>query len=140
MVKKKKVLAFGTFDLIHEGHIHFLNKAKKHGDELVVIVARDETVKKVKGQKPLYSEDRRKEQVEYLGIADKVFLGNRVDKYGVIRRHNPDVIALGYDQKHFVDGLSKIVEKLEKKPKIVRISSYKPHKFKSSLLRKEIKR
>jgi len=132
---KKRVLVFGTFDLIHPGHIHFLKKAKKHGDELVVIVARDETVKQVKGRKPLYNEDQRKEQVEYLRIADKVVLGNRVDKYGVIRRYAPHVICLGYDQRHFIDGLEKIIEKLDRKPKIIRINAYKPEKYKSSLLK-----
>lgn len=140
MAGKKRVLVFGTFDLIHPGHIHFLKKAKKHGNELVVIVARDETVKKIKGQDPLYDEDQRKEAVEYLGIADKVSLGNRVDKYGVVRRFSPDIIALGYDQKHFVDGLSRIIEKLEKKPKIVRIKAYKPKKYKSSILKKRVKK
>ena len=134
---KKRVLVFGTFDLIHPGHIHFLKKARKHGDELVVIIARDQTVKKLKGKKPLYDEDQRKEQVEYLRIADQVALGNRVDKYRVIRRFSPHVICLGYDQKHFVDGLEKIIKKLDKKPKIIRIKPYKPEKYKSSLLKKK---
>jgi FAD synthetase len=137
MAKKKRVLVFGTFDLIHPGHLHFLKKAKKQGDELVVVVARDETVKEVKGEEPLYDEDQRKEAVEYLGIADKVSLGNRVDKYGVVRRFSPDVICLGYDQTHFVSGLERTIKKLEKKPKIVRISAYKPKKYKSSILKRK---
>ena len=135
-MEKKRVLVFGTFDLIHPGHIYFLKKAKKQGDALIVIIARDQTVKRIKKKKPLYNEDQRKKQVKDLKIADKVFLGNRIDKYRIIRKYSPDIICLGYDQKHFVDGLIKIIGKFEKKPKVIRINSYKPKKYKSSLLKK----
>jgi FAD synthetase len=63
VTKKKIVLASGTFDLLHLGHVRFLEEAKKAGGknaELVVIVARDSTVKARKGKKPIMPEDQRR--------------------------------------------------------------------------------
>lgn len=108
---KKTVLASGTFDLLHLGHVRFLEEAKKAGGknaELIVIVARDSTVKERKGKYPVMPEDQRRALVESLKVVDEAILGLEnfsIDK--VIEKINPDIIAVGHDQ----DGIEKEVEK-----------------------------
>ena len=96
-------MCFGTVDLLHEGHKFYLNEAKKLGDYLVVVVARDETVEAVKKQPPLNNEKVRVHNLQQLRIADKVILGNTGDKLKVVEDEKPAVIALGYDQTFFTD-------------------------------------
>jgi FAD synthetase len=128
----KKVVCAGTFDHLHLGHINFLIQAKALGDELIVIVARDETVKKIKGFSPTDSEGTRRHNVENTGIPNLVVLGNLgADLFQILREIKPDIIALGYDQR--------VSEKeiLERFPhcKVVRLSSFQPEKYKSSFFR-----
>ncbi len=131
----KKVLAFGTFDILHPGHSHMLRAAKKLGDHLTIIIARDATVEKVKGKKALFDEKTRLKNLKQLNIADKVRLGNLGNKYQVIIDEKPDIIALGYDQKFFVDDLQNIIDK---NTKIVRLKAHKPEIYKSSKIRAKI--
>ena len=128
----KKVLTFGTFDILHPGHSFMLKKAKKYGDHLTVIIARDATVCKVKGKKTVFGEKTRLQNLAKLNIADKVRLGCLGNKYKVITDEKPDVIALGYDQKFFVDDLKNVVGK---NVQIMRLKPYKPGIYKSSKLR-----
>jgi FAD synthetase len=125
-----KVMVFGTFDLLHKGHLYFLNEAKKHGDYLIVVVARDNTVEKIKNKKPVHAELERKHNIENTKIADKVILGEKELSYNCIINEKPDVICLGYDQN------SQSVELKFSKIKYVRIPPYKPHKYKTSKIRK----
>ena len=129
----KKVIAFGTFDLVHLGHVHMLKEARSYGDFLVVVIARDETVQAVKKHRPVNNEKIRLQHVRNLGVADKVCLGNLGDYFQVIAEENPDVVALGYDQKVALDKLSAVIED---HVKIVRLSPYKPEIYKSSKLKK----
>jgi len=129
------VMCFGSFDILHPGHIFFLKRAKSLGDKLVVVIARDSTIKEVKGITPKYNERQRQEHIRDLKIADKVMLGYETDKYEVIEEINPDVIALGYDQDGFADNLKEEMEKRKMAPKIVRLTSYKEEHYKSSKLR-----
>ncbi len=134
----KKVLVFGTFDIFHEGHRYFLRQAKKQGDFLRVVVARDETVFKVKRKKPLHNEKQRLVQVEKSGLSDEVILGNLKDKYAVVKKIAPEIICLGYDQEFFIENLEKKLQEFGlEKTKIIRLKSYKRDIFKSSLLAKE---
>lgn len=116
--RKKVVLASGTFDLLHLGHVRFLEEAKKSGGqnaELIVIVARDSTVKTRKGKKPIMSEDQRRALVESLKVVDEAILGWEdfsIDK--VIERIKPDVIAVGHDQ----DGIENEVKKATAENKV----------------------
>jgi FAD synthetase len=109
--KKKVVLASGTFDLLHFGHVKYLEEAKKAGGEnaeLVVIVARDNTVEKRKGKKPVMPEDQRRALVESLKVVDEALLGyEEFDMGKVIERIRPDIIAVGHDQ----DGIEREVRK-----------------------------
>ncbi len=95
----KKVLVFGTFDVFHKGHEYFLKESKKYGDKLLVVIARDETVKKVKGKNPKNNENKRKKVVEDSGLVDKAVLGYKDDRYKIIEELKPGVICLGYDHK-----------------------------------------
>lgn len=125
----KKVMVFGTFDILHPGHLHMLKEAKEYGDDLVVIVARDNTVGEVKGHPPTNNEDVRLKNLEKLGIATKVRLGHLNDKHQVISEEKPDIVALGYDQRFFIDELE---NQLESTTSIVRLSPYQPAIYKSS--------
>ena len=91
----KKVMVGGVFNLIHPGHIHFLREAKRHGDYLVVVLASDETA----AGKLLFPASVRKRMVESISFVDKVVVGSPGDRTAVIRKENPDVIVLGYDQE-----------------------------------------
>ena len=137
-MKKTKVLAFGTFDLLHPGHKSFLNQAKKLGDSLTVVVACDRTIKHLKGITPHHNEKQRVEMLKKLKIADRVLLGQHdfKKKYDIILKIKPDIIALGYDQKFFIKNLPAIIKKLGKRCKIVRLKAYHPRKYKSSIYRK----
>lgn len=133
--KTKKILVFGTFDLLHEGHKYFLNESKKYGGKLIVVVARGKTVKYIKGFNPTQSENKRLRNVEETGIADKVLLGSKSDYYSILSDVKPDIICLGYDQRAFVDKLDKEIESRGLKTTIIRIKSYKPKIYKSSLMK-----
>ncbi|MDD4901145.1 MAG: HD domain-containing protein [Patescibacteria group bacterium] len=131
------VMAFGTFDLLHPGHEYFLRQAKKQGDYLIVIIARDLTVKKVKGKLPQANEKQRQQAVLSLNLADKAVLGSLTDKYAAIKKYQPDIIALGYDQTHFVRGLKEQIKKLKLNAKIIRLKPFKTDQYKSSILKME---
>ncbi len=107
------VLASGVFDLLHYGHIRFLEEAKKLGgseSRLVVIVARDETVLRLKGRRPVIPEDQRRALVEALKVVDEALLGYEDMKLeAVIERVRPDIIAVGYDQEEIEKEVRRIV-------------------------------
>ena len=132
----KTIMAFGTFDILHPGHINFLRQAKSFGN-LITVIARDRTVYRVKGQLPRHNESERQRAVKFSGIADKVILGSLTDKYAAIKKYRPDVIALGYDQKFFVAELESELKKLNLNTKIIRLKSFQPKKYKSSILKNE---
>lgn len=131
----KKVMAFGTFDLIHPGHYYYLNKAKELGDCLIVVVARDANALKAKGRKPENSEGARLKNVEKMGIADEAILGDEKDSFLPIEKNKPAVIALGYDQKPGGKILKKELRKRGLKAEIIRIDALRPDVYKSSKLR-----
>ena len=132
----KTVLVFGSFDLLHEGHKYFLNEAKGLGDKLIVVVARDSTIEDFKGHTPKFSEQERVLHIEELNIADEVRLGYKGDKWKVIELIKPEIIALGYDQNSYTKGLETGMKDRGLKIRIVRLESFNPEKYKSSLLKK----
>lgn len=127
----KRVMVFGTFDILHPGHIEFLRQAKRYGDFLIVSLAREIWIKKIKGRKPMHSEGDRKSLLQAVKFVDKVVLGSKQDYLGHILRHKPDVICLGYDQKAFTEGLQEKLSARGLKVKIVRVRSYKKELYKS---------
>ena len=132
----KKAMVFGTFDIQHRGHEYLLKQAKKYGDYLIVVLARDKTVLKIKKRKPVYNEKKRLENLKKLKIANKIILGSLKDKYHQILKEKPDIICLGYDQKVFTKNLKENLSKRNLFPKIIRLKSFHPEKYKSSVLRK----
>lgn len=101
--KRPVVLASGVFDLLHIGHVRYLEEAKKTGGKnakLVVIVATDNTVKRRKGKKPVLPEDQRLELVKSLKVVDEAILGYEgFDINKVIDKIKPDIITVGHDQE-----------------------------------------
>lgn len=93
-----RVMATGVFDLLHPGHLHYLTESRKLGDELVVVIARDSTAKKLK-REPVVNEESRRQMVESLKPVDRAILGSTTDMYDTVEQVRPDVIALGYDQR-----------------------------------------
>ena len=126
--KKKVVLASGTFDLLHLGHVRFLEEAKKAGGEtaeLIVIVARDNTVKARKGKKPIMPEDQRRALVESLKVVDEAILGWEnfsIDK--VIERINPDIIAVGHDKVGIESEVMKAIEEKRVSIEVAKIGRF----------------
>jgi FAD synthetase len=132
---KKIVMAFGTFDYFHAGHENYLKQAKALGDQLIVVVARDDTVRKVKTKTAMYSERKRLRDVGKSEHVDKAVLGNSDDKYKVIKKYKPNILALGYDQFVFTYGLKQLFIKEGLNTKIVRLQAFEPKTFKSSIIR-----
>ncbi|MFA5792999.1 MAG: adenylyltransferase/cytidyltransferase family protein [Candidatus Gracilibacteria bacterium] len=132
---KKIVMAFGTFDYFHAGHENYLKQAKELGDTLIVVVARDETVKKTKGESPSFNEKKRLRDVSACKYVDKAVLGDTDDKYYVIKKYTPQILALGYDQFVFTYGLEKFFIQEKLNAEIVRLKPFEPQTFKSSILK-----
>lgn len=131
----KRVLVFGTFDGLHAGHINFFEQAKKLGDQLIVVVARDVTVNEVKASFPRRSELLRLRAVKQCKLVDEAALGNIGDPYLIVKKIQPDVIALGYDQKAFTDGLEKLSVAGGVKAQIVRLKPFLPEKYHSVIIK-----
>jgi FAD synthetase len=135
-----RVLAFGTFDVFHPGHEYFLKQAKSYGDELVVVVARDSTVRALKKKEPLHDESSRLKVISELFYVDDAFLGHVDDKYKVIEELRPDVICLGFDQESYTSGLEDKIKEFGLETRIVRIGAYKPEKYKSSRIKERFEK
>ena len=120
---KKRVMAVGVFDILHLGHLHYLQEARKLGDELVVVVATDEMVRRRKHQ-PIIAEEMRLEMVRGLEPVDDAILGDPNDQLKSVERLRPDIIALGYDDYHKVDELKARLAERGLAPEIVRITKF----------------
>jgi len=134
--KRKIVLASGNFDLIHLGHVRYLEEAKRAGGEnaeLVVIVARDSTVEKMKGKKPVMSEDQRRSLVEALKVVDEAVLGyEELDINKVLEKIRPDIIAVGHDQDAMEKAVRKAVTQKGLKIQIAKIGKFGKKELNSS--------
>ncbi|RLF42181.1 MAG: FAD synthase [Thermoplasmata archaeon] len=119
-----RVMATGTFDLLHMGHIYFLKEAKKLGDELIVVVACDDTVRKMKHE-PVTPEHMRVNIIKELKMVDDAVIGYKDDMYRIVEEIKPDIIALGYDQIHDEEKIKKELKKRGIKAEVVRLPKYK---------------
>jgi len=135
--KAKTVMIFGTFDILHAGHENLFQQIRELADQVIVVLARDNTVKKLKGESPINSERERMRNMKEKGYADKIVLGEHKDKYRTIKKLRPDIIALGYDQFAFTYRLSKLMIDEKLPTKIVRLKPYKPLIYKSRILREK---
>lgn len=132
---KGRVLVFGTFDLLHPGHVAMLRAAKRYGDELVVVVARDSDVNSRKGT-PLFNERERLVMVRSIRYVNRAMLGDVSGRVTKIRRLAPDVICIGPDQDSKHPSLLLQLPHLKKIPRIIKIAGYKRARYQSSFLRK----
>ena len=132
----KTVMCAGTFDTVHPGHLFYLSEAKKYGDKLIVVVARDDTSESFKGKKPIHDEKERLEKVRTLEIVDEAVLGHHGNIFDVIEEIKPDVICLGYDQNVQKNQLEEELRKRGLKAEVIRIDSYMPNIYKSSKIKK----
>lgn len=118
------VLAGGVFDILHPGHVFFLERAKEKGDVLVAVVARDSTVARRK-RIPIVPEEQRVEMVAALKPVDVALLGDEGDIYATVEKVEPDVIALGPNQTHREDELRGELKKRGISCEIVRVREYR---------------
>ncbi len=134
--EKRVVLASGVFDLLHLGHVRFLEEAKKTGGknaELIVIIARDSTVENKKGRRPVMSENQRRALVESLKVVDEAVLGfEKFDLGDVVELIKPDVIALGYDQTEVEKATKQYVNSHKLDIRVVRIGKFEEDELDSS--------
>lgn len=131
-------MVFGTFDYLHAGHENIFSQAREHGTHVLAIIAKDRTVKTIKGEFPDHTEKERLKNLQDTGWADKVILGNARDKSKVIRDYRPNVIALGYDQFAFTYRLEKFLMEIKLDAKIVRLKPYFPDMYKSSIVKRQL--
>ena len=129
--KKVRVMAFGTFDLVHVGHIKFLEEAKRLGGEnaeLTVVISRDSNVEKYKKRPPIFNEEERKTVIQALKPVDRAILGYEgEDLLRIVEENNPDIIVLGYDQRIDPKEFQKFKQELKEREinaKVVRLPKY----------------
>jgi FAD synthetase len=124
MEKMVKVMATGTFDILHMGHIYYLKEAKKLGDSLAVVVATDSTVRKLKHE-PINPQEIRLNLIKELKMVDEAYIGYENDIYKIVKEVKPDIIALGFDQIHDENEIIIQLKKRKINAKIVRITEFK---------------
>jgi len=133
---RKTVLATGVFDLLHIGHLRFLEESKKKGgpgSKLVVVIARDKTVFLRKGKGPVVPEDQRRELVAALRVVDRAILGREeIDLLGILEEVKPDVVCVGYDQDEIRVAVTRLIKKEGLAVRVVRIRRFGPVGFNSS--------
>ena len=132
----KTVLATGVFDLLHLGHLRFLEESKRKGgpwSKLVVVVARDKTVFRRKGKGPIIPEDQRRELVGALRVVDQAILGREeIDLLGILKEVKPQIVCVGYDQDEIRSGVTRLIRKQGLPIRVIRIRRFGPIGFNSS--------
>ena len=137
--KKDKVMVFGVFDLLHEGHRAFLRAAAEHGEEVIAVVARDEMVRTLKQKIPAQNEAERLQALGAIPEVSHAELGDsELGSYAVLKRHQPDVICLGYDQEVLADDLAIRMAAGEiPVARLVRLAAHEPEYWHTTLLTKK---
>ncbi len=132
-----RVMIFGTFDIVHPGHRNFFKQARSLAKNpfLIVSIARDKNVRRIKGVYPSNTQWERRLVVAQEAGVDRVVLGGAKDHVPHIIFEKPDIIALGYDQVAYIEGLDKALQNAGLKTKIIRLKPYKPHLYKTSIIR-----
>lgn len=128
----RRIVATGTFDILHPGHIYYLEESKKLGDELFVIVARDVNVKHK--PHPIVPEDQRLQMVAALKPVDHAMLGDTKDMFLPIEKIHPEIITIGFNQMFDEQKLTLQLTERNLTPKIVRIGKFPEGDLSSSRL------
>ena len=130
------VLVFGTFDVIHPGHLSFLRQAKKRGDRLVASIARDAFVERFKGKRPQHNQEQRIRHIKETGLVDDAYLSDEVQgTYSLVDRIRPQVICLGHDQDMLRSDLERYLAEHPREIALVSLDPYKPEIYKSSRIK-----
>lgn len=132
-----RVMVFGTFDMLHEGHLDMFRQARALAPNvhLVASIARDINVARVKGRESRRTEEDRRALVAACPLVDGVILGDSKGYIEHIRATRPDIIALGYDQSgRYVDQLQGDLTDAGIGATVVRLAAHKPHIYKTSKL------
>jgi cytidyltransferase-like protein len=135
-----RIMVFGTFDMIHAGHEDLFRQARALGDEpyLIVSVATDANVDRIKGKKPQRSQDERRELVAASPLVDEAIIGDEAGYIDHILAQKPDIIALGYDQTgEYVEDLQQDLAQSGLSTKVMRLQAFEPERFKTSKLHDE---
>ncbi|HEY4513491.1 MAG TPA: adenylyltransferase/cytidyltransferase family protein [Candidatus Paceibacterota bacterium] len=134
--KRTRIMVFGTFDGLHLGHLNLFKQARRLAKRsfLIVSIARDKNVFKIKGKYPYNDERKRMALIKESRVVDKVILSGIKNHIPHIIKIHPDVIALGYDQKAYVKNLKKDLSKKGISVKVVRLKPYKEKIYKNRLL------
>jgi FAD synthetase len=127
-----RVVATGTFDIIHPGHLFYLAESRKLGDELYVIVARDANVRHK--PRPVIREGQRRNIVASLKPVDYAVLGDLNDMFRPIEEIRPDIITIGYNQHFDIARLKQDLADRHSRADVVRIGTYSKDPFCSSRL------
>ncbi len=132
-----KVLVFGVFDGLHEGHKFLFREALKHGDKLIVALTPDELVLMAKGHLPKFSFEERVEHLKNADHISEVIVGDaQFSSWHILDKVQPDVIVLGYDQKELEKDLARHIKEHGLDFKIYVASPFEPDKYHSSLINK----
>lgn len=134
-LRQRTVLTFWTFDYFHPGHEYYLSQARLYGDSVVTVIARDETVARVKGTPPDHDEHFRKLAVMKSRLSDLVVLWDREHYYSCLSTFRPHVVCLGYDQRSFDAWIQAYCEHHALSVQIVRLPPFEPDRRKSSLIK-----
>jgi len=118
----RRIVATGTFDILHPGHLYYLEESKKLGDELFVIVARDANVKHK--PHPIIPEEHRLRMVAALKPVDHAILGDKTDMFRPIEEINPEIITIGFNQMFNEANLEEQLRARNLAPRVVRIGKY----------------
>ncbi|HAQ03156.1 TPA: FAD synthase [Candidatus Nomurabacteria bacterium] len=139
IINSKKILIFGVFDGVHDGHLSFINEAKEQGGHLIAIVARDSMVEKLKGKKPMNNEVERIRNLLEIHEVDRVLLGDLdIGTYNILKEVAPDVVFLGYDQEALYENLNEFIKRGTLGDiKILKGKPHKPDTHHSSILNKK---
>lgn len=134
-MKRKKVMVFGVFDGVHDGHREFLRQAKAEGDYLIAVVARDHIVEHLKGKLPNFNLAERFNHLREVDHVDAVLVGDaELHKWDVLDIHRPQVIALGYDQGALRDDLEEYFKKSDWSAEIRVMEGHEGKKYHSRIL------
>ena len=134
----RRIMAFGTFDLLHPGHVKYLDAARKLGDYLVVTITTDKNVEKLKGKKPVNGEGDRAFLVGSLKCVDLAVVGVESDFYGIVRKFFPTVLALGHDMAEKELEVKKELSLRGIDCEVTRMPAFEPEKNKSSKIKNRI--
>lgn len=134
----KKVLAAGKFDILHTGHIAYLEQARELAGpdgELIVVIARDNTIERERGAPPVFPAEQRLRLVESLKMVDRALIGyDTPDHTVIVRDLQPDMVAIGYDQETDIEALQEMFLEKGLKTRLVRLEKKKADGLSSSTL------